>query len=401
MAEYDPPPYRGVTRRHVLASAAALAVMRDDTVAAAVRAVTRWPTAPADAAQDEALWLDLRAKFDFPSAYVMFNHGGISPSPRAVLEAQARYAAEANLGPSYVVFRLHDKQVEKVRRRLAALFGCDAEELAVTANATAGLHAGIMGCPAGSGDAFLTTRHDYPRTFSAFRQRERRDGVRWSSARAPAAPASATDLVDPLRAAWPDRCALAVVSHVTFLTGNVYPVRQVADLARQRGGRLLVDGAHSFGLLPFTRDDIRCDMFTTCLHKWVNGPLGTGFFYVRRDRIGDTWPLHPADESLDDDIRKFEQVGTRSAAPYLAIMEALDLHEAIGPARKLARINWLRSRLVARLEAGQPSRFMRRRRRGSRRRCWRWRSGNCRRRPSPRGCSRSAASTRPPRRATG
>ena len=124
MAEYDPPPYRGVTRRHVLASAAALAVMRDDTVAAAVRAVTRWPTAPADAAQDEALWLDLRAKFDFPSAYVMFNHGGISPSPRAVLEAQARYAAEANLGPSYVVFRLHDKQVEKVRRRLAALFGC-------------------------------------------------------------------------------------------------------------------------------------------------------------------------------------------------------------------------------------------------------------------------------------
>ncbi len=80
------------------------------------------------------------------------------------------------------------------------------------------------------------------------------------------------------------------------------PGANIAYFARQRGARLLVDGAHSLALLPFTRDDIRCDMFTTCLHKWVNGPLGTGFFYVRRDRIGDTWPLHPADESLDDDI---------------------------------------------------------------------------------------------------
>jgi hypothetical protein len=74
---------------------------------------------------------------------------------------------------------------------------------------------------------------------------------------------------------------------------------------------------------------------------------------VRRSRIRETWPLHPADEGLDRDIRKFEQVGTRSAVPYLAIMEALDLHEAIGPARKLARINWLRDRLIGRLE-GRP-----------------------------------------------
>jgi selenocysteine lyase/cysteine desulfurase len=280
----------------------------------------------------------------------MFNHGGISPSPRAVLEAQARFAAEANVGPSYVVFRLHDRQIERVRERLARLFGCDPEELAVTGNATFGLHAGILGCPAGTGDAFLTTAHDYPRTFSAFRQRERRDGVRFVPAAAPAAPASAAALMAPLRAAWPQRCALAVVSHVTFLTGNIYPVREVADLALERGARLLVDGAHSFGLLPFSRDDIQCDMYTTCLHKWVNGPLGTGFFYVRRSRIRETWPLHPADEGLDRDIRKFEQVGTRSAAPYLAIMEALDLHEAIGPARKLARITWLRGRLIGRLE---------------------------------------------------
>jgi len=120
-------------------------------------------------------------------------------------------------------------------------------------------------------------------------------------------------------------------------------------MARARGIETLVDGAHGFAHFPFTRDDLDCDYYGTSLHKWLFAPVGTGFLYVRREKIGKLWPLMSAPLSMRDDIRKFEEIGTYPIALRGAVTEALQFHDSIGAGRKAARLRYLRRRWTDRV----------------------------------------------------
>jgi len=130
-------------------------------------------------------------------------------------------------------------------------------------------------------------------------------------------------------------------------------VREICRLGRERGIEVIVDGAHAFAHFPFTHADLDCDYYGTSLHKWLFAPHGTGFLYVRRSKIGRIWPLMPAEKRQDEDVRKFEEIGTHPAANHNAIAEALVFHRGIGIERKAARLRFLRDRWMKRL-AGQP-----------------------------------------------
>jgi isopenicillin-N epimerase len=130
--------------------------------------------------------------------------------------------------------------------------------------------------------------------------------------------------------------------HMINITGQILPVKGVVQMARKRDIPVIVDGAHTFAHFVFKHEDLDCDYFGTSLHKWLNAPHGTGLLYVRKEKIRETWPLMAAAERQDDDIRKFEEIGTHPAAPYLAIGDALTFHLGIGPARKEARLRYLR-----------------------------------------------------------
>jgi isopenicillin-N epimerase len=142
---------------------------------------------------------------------------------------------------------------------------------------------------------------------------------------------------------------MVLVSHVINLTGQIMPVREVAALGRRRNIPVVVDGAHALAHLDYKFSDLDCDYYGSSLHKWLCAPIGTGLLYVRRDRIAGLWPLMAAEQKQDADIRKFEEIGTHPAANYLAIAEALTFHQGIGPARKLARLLYLRDYWADRL----------------------------------------------------
>jgi selenocysteine lyase/cysteine desulfurase len=120
-------------------------------------------------------------------------------------------------------------------------------------------------------------------------------------------------------------------------------------MARERRIETIVDGAHAFAHFPFTHADLDCDYYGTSLHKWLFAPHGTGFLYVRRSKIGKVWPLMAAEKKQDQDIRKFEEIGTHPAANHNAIAEALVFHHGIGVERKAARLRSLRDRWMKRL----------------------------------------------------
>jgi len=331
------------TRRAFLglaAGASAVAAFRDDALPRVLAAGRETADeAPEAVAADEAYWREVQQAFTVNRSYVNLNNGGVCPSPRIVQEAMKRYLDLSNEAPVYTMWQMLEPQIESVRRELAREFGCDAEEMAITRNASEGLEAVQLGLDLKPGDEILTTTHDYPRMLTTWRQRERRDGVVLKTIPFPVPPPSLDLLYERFERAVTPRTKVILVCHITNLTGQIFPVARICRMARERGIEAIVDGAHAFAHFPFTLADLDCDYYATSLHKWLFAPHGTGFLYVRRSKIGRVWPLMAAEKQQDEDIRKFEEIGTHPAANHNAIAEALVFHHGIGAPRKAARLS--------------------------------------------------------------
>src|SRR5213596_1089034 len=187
------------TRRHfveslVAAGAAVPALTNDglDRLRGLARRVTG--RAPADVARDEDFWLQVQQAFTLDRTLINLNNGGVSPSPRVVQEAMRRYLDYSNTAPAYTMWQILEPEIESVRRRVAADFGCDPEELAITRNASEALEIVQLGMTLQRGDEVLTTTQDYPRMITTWRQGERRDGVVLKQIRFPVPPPSQDDL---------------------------------------------------------------------------------------------------------------------------------------------------------------------------------------------------------------
>jgi selenocysteine lyase/cysteine desulfurase len=143
------------------------------------------------------------------------------------------------------------------------------------------------------------------------------------------------------------RVRLLLLTHLNNRTGLVLPVRDLAQLARDKGVDTIVDAAHSWGQLDFTIPDLGADFAGFSLHKWMNAPLGTGFLHIRHGRLADIDRAYDDETYPADDIRSRTQLGTADVAPVLSVPQALDFHHTLGgSAVKQARLRYLRNRWV-------------------------------------------------------
>ncbi len=305
----------------------------------------------ADMAANEDYWREIQGAFSLDRTMINLNNGGVCPSPRVVHEALKRYLDQSNQAPVWNMWQQLEPGIEGVRRDLANEFGCDPEEMAITRNASESLEICIMGLDLKRGDEVLTTNQDYPRMITAWKQRERRDGIVLKQFSFPVPPPSMDDLYERFVKGVTPKTKVILVCHITNLTGQIFPVKRICDFARARGIEVIVDGAHAFGQWPFKLKDLDCDYYGVSLHKWMLAPIGTGFLYVKKSRIKGLWPLMAAVPEQDNDIRKYEEIGTHPAANHNAISEAIIFHRGIGAERKGARLRYLRDRWMKRLSA--------------------------------------------------
>src|SRR5215813_14224407 len=310
--------------------------------------------APSDLARDEVYWSDIARAFDVDRTLVNLNNGGCSPAPAHVLDAMIRDLKFSNEIPVYHMWTVLEPRIESVRRGLAEEFGCDPEELAIVRNASEAMETLTLGIDLKAGDEVVITNQNYGRMITTWEQRARRDGIVVKQISFPVPPPSAADVVERFRKAMTPKTRVIEVTHITNLTGQILPVRDIVRMARERGVEVFVDGAHAFAHFPFKRDELECDYYGTSLHKWLFAPIGTGFLYVRKSKQKKIWPLMAAPEKMDEDIRKYEEIGTHPAANHNAIAGALASHRGIGAARKAARLRWLRDRWAKRLLAADP-----------------------------------------------
>src|SRR6266700_1080049 len=312
---------------------------------------------PQQAAMNEDYWSTIQNAGTVTRGIINLNNGGVSPSPRIVTEALVRYIWQQEDATAYTMWQIHEPQSETIRTGLAELFGCDREEIAITRNASESLETLLMGMDFKPGDEILTTTQDYPRMLTTMRQREKRENLKLKLIQVPITPKNLNEITAAFEKGITDRTRLILISHMINITGQITPVKAVCEMARARGIETIVDGAHSFAQFYFKQSDIGCDYFGTSLHKWLYAPKGTGMLYVKRDKIEKLWPLMAAEAKQASDIRKFEEIGTHSAAPKLAIGEALLFHNGIGGKRKEARLRYLARYWLNRLNAVPKIRF--------------------------------------------
>ena len=306
---------------------------------------------PYAVAEDETYWAEIQRAFDSDRTMINLNNGGCSPTPSHVLEAMIRDLRFSNELPVEHMWRVLEPRIESVRRDLASEFGCDPEEMAITRNASEANEIMIFGLDLEPGDEVVISNQNYGRMITSWEQRVRRDGIVLKQVSFKVPPPSDKYIVEQFAAAITPRTKVIELTHITNLTGQIMPVRQIVDMARPLGIEVFVDGAHAFAHFPFKRDDLRCDYYGTSLHKWLLAPIGTGFLYVRKSRQKSLWPLMAAPASMDENVRKYEEIGTHPAANHNAIAAALAFHRAIGGERKVARLRYLRDRWAKRLLA--------------------------------------------------
>jgi selenocysteine lyase/cysteine desulfurase len=333
-------------------SAVALTAFTNDSLSRVASAAARTAGIdPADLASDETYWRDIQEGFTLDRTIINLNNGGCCPSPRVVHEAFKRYLDISNQAPVYYMWQILEPNIETVRRRLAAEFGCSPDEMAITRNASEALQIAQLGIDLKAGDEVVTTNQDYGRMLDTWDQRVRREGITVKKISFPVPPPSMDDLADRLIGAIGPKTKVLHFCHITNLTGQIFPVKKICDAARAKGVKTVVDGAHAFAHFPYKLSDLGCDYYGTSLHKWLLAPIGTGFLYVRKENIEGLWGLTPTAAGSAKNIRKFEEIGTHPAANHNAIAEAMTFHQGIGIERKAARLRYLRNRWANRLMA--------------------------------------------------
>jgi isopenicillin-N epimerase len=317
-----------------------------DLIQGAVKDVSN--LSPEQSATNEDFWFAVQQAFTEDRNIINLNNGTIQNGLRIVQDAVRRHNEFSGNAAAQSMMVLA-KEIESCRRRLASHLGCDSEELVICRGGTEAGQIPIMGLDLKPGDEIIVTNQDYPRLLSAWKQREKRDGIVLKIVPLPPPPVPMDQFFALVEQQVTSRTKLIHVCHMTHWSGQMAPIRRISDMAHSKGIEVLVDGAHGFMHVPFKLADLGCDYYTASLHKWLMAPPGNGLVRIPKDKISKIWPLTPPWTDDPKDIRRFEDVGTRTPANRVAIAEAITFNEGIGIERKSARIRYLKERWANRI----------------------------------------------------
>ena len=298
----------------------------------------------------ENYWNNIAGMYHQNVKFINLESGYFSPSPESVKDYWINYVNEINESPSYYMRNSQVDMREKVREKLANYSGIKTSELVLTRNTTESMNIIIQGIRLKKGDEILRTNLEYPNIIQALDMRERRYGTKVRIVDVPIHPKNQQEIVDEVIGAVNKKTKVILISHMVFLNGQVFPVKEVCAKAREMGLETIVDGAHSFSHVDMDISEIGCDYYASSLHKWLGAPLGNGLLYVREGNAERLWPLYGDTDYDDDNIMKLEHLGTRPCSDQNGIIPAVDFNLEIGKTEKSKRLKFLQMRWASELK---------------------------------------------------
>ena len=300
--------------------------------------------------KDEDYWRKVAGMYHQNVKFINLESGYFSPSPESVKDYWVNFVNEINESPSYYMRTRQNEMREKVREKLANYAGVAKDELVLTRNTTESMNIIIQGIKLEEGDEILRTNLEYPNMIQALDMRERRFGTKVRIVDVPIHPISQDEIVEKVIGAVNKKTKVILISHMVFLNGQVFPVKEVCKKAREMGIETIVDGAHSFSHVDMDVSEIGCDYYASSLHKWLGAPLGNGLLYVKKGNAERLWPLYGDTAYEDDNIMKLEHLGTRPCSDQNGIIPAVDFNLEIGKVEKSKRLKFLQMRWATELK---------------------------------------------------
>ncbi len=296
---------------------------------------------------EENMWEEIRNSFPKDSAYINLLNTGGGAVPTATLELLSKYQEITAGGGEYKTQALNSLKEsgssQSLRELMANAFGCSADEIALTRNAMEGLGVGLLGIDLNKNDEIITTDADYDSCIKIIEQRQKRDDIRLKLFDIPMTAKSDEEIVAAFENACTANTKVILMCHMFNKNGQILPVSEICQMAREKGIITIVDGAQSIGQIDFKISELGCDIFASSLHKWFWAPKGTGILFVRKDMIQNVWPIWPSWSGKSvDSIEKFEDFGTVSKAVSASLPSVFKFNQSIGIKRKEDRLLYLR-----------------------------------------------------------
>lgn len=293
--------------------------------------IARDESIPAD---DEHFWSVVRSQFPLTRDYIYLNNGTMGPSPYVVLESVKRAMETIDISGEYGGW-------EVARPRLAKFVNVDEAEISLTHNVTEGINVVAWGLPLKRRDEVIMTTHEHAGNALPWLNRARYDGIVIKTLK-PAM--TADENLNRINDLITKRTRVIAIPHITCTVGQVFPAKEIAELGHAKGLWVFFDGAHGPGMTELDLREIGCDFYATCCHKWMLGPKGTGFLYVRKEMLdvcNAKWVGGGSDTGWDMTTEPPEFKGyvptahrydfaTQNAAIYMGLGAAIDFLYHIG-----------------------------------------------------------------------
>ena len=279
------------------------------------------------AGTDDTDWQKVRSQFILERGVTYMNNASLGMPPAVVINAVKKGYEAISSEPLHGKHDLQEQIAKEVIPGLANMFGTQSDEIVLTRNASEALHMQATGLKLKPGDEVIITTQEHPAGLGPWMYRQEQDGIKVKQIFIPSPLTSGSDVVERFSEAITPKTKALSFCHVTR-GGHLYPVKQLASMARKRGLLTLVDGAQAVGQFPIDIHALGCDAYAVSLHKWILAPAGTGFLYIRKDARDRIKSVFAADTTLESP--GIDPPGTKDFPVRAAILAALNFVNTLG-----------------------------------------------------------------------
>lgn len=318
-------------------------------------------------ADEPEYWDKLRKQFMLSDDKVFFNTGTVGVMPRRVVEAVTKHLNY--MATDVADWPYKDDSKERfisgyqdlmfIRSKVGKLIGCDPKGIALTDNVTNAMSYIANGIDLKEGDEVITSNQEHPGGRCCWEVREKRDGIVLKQIEIPKPIESADQVIDIVTKSFTPKTKVLMLSHVISGSGAILPAKEICEAAKSRGIFTVLDGAQTVGNIKVDINNIGCDAYVGCFHKWIGAPTGTGFMYVNPAKIKDVWTTVASAQwdNHEDDGYRFTQRGTGNFSILFGLEAALDFYFEVGHERWTDRVKFLGDRLRTGLAKNKKVKF--------------------------------------------
>ncbi|WP_298395012.1 aminotransferase class V-fold PLP-dependent enzyme [Sphingobium sp.] len=280
----------------------------------------------------------LRAAMLLDPAIRYFNAANIAPTFRSVAAVHEAETRAFQMDPSIERRALYPRTADALRARLGKRLNVTAQEIALVRNSSEANTVAVRGLALKAGDRIILTDHNHPSTWDSWKLRAEREGLDLHVVPVPVEAKTPQALFDGIAAAVTPNTKAIFLSHMSNITGIVYPVAEIAKLARSKNIWLHADGAQTFGWMQLDLAALGVDSYSGSTHKWLMGPLEGGVLYVKRERQVELQPIMMShgywltDPANLNTAQKYEILGQRDDPRLMAVDATLDVLDGMGEA---------------------------------------------------------------------